>query len=199
MLRNIRPVPRLSIARASWLYVLAPLLLVSAALPARAQFEEAERVLEELGKSDAIVVGRTTAARQDTVEGAPVSLVTLRVDEKIKGTVASEIEIVVPRVIIRPGKILVESGPQDQPVLGVGDEVLLFVTRYPGRDGSYSITFGNVGKFSVTTLADGARRADRYMLAGPVEGGVPLAALIRQIRTELKLAEEKPVPPATPR
>lgn len=174
------------------LLILSPLALSTAALPGLAQFEAAKHVLGELAKSDAIVVGRATAAKQDTVEGTPVSLVTLRVGEKIQGTVAPEIEIVVPRVIFQPGKVLVESGPQDQPVVGVGEEVLLFVTRYPGRESSYSITSGNVGKFSVTTSPDGEKRAERYMLAGPVAGGVPLAALIRQIRQELKLPEEKP-------
>lgn len=198
MLRNLRPLPRLSFGRASLLSLLLSPLFASVPSPACAQFEEAKRVLADLGKSDAIVIGRATAIRQESVEGAPVSLVTFRVSEKVGGTAASEIEIVVPRVMIQPGKILVETGSQDQPVLGPGDEALLFVTRYPGRDGSYSITSGNLGKFSVMTQADGEKRAERYMLAGPVAGGVPLAALIGQIRKELKLPEEKPAPPAPP-
>ncbi len=193
------PLPRLSFGRASLFLVLSPLALSSVGPPARAQFEAAKHVLGELAKSDAIVVGQATGAKQDAVEGTPVSLVTLRVGETIKGAVAPEIEIVVPRVMIQPGKILVESGPQDQPVVAVGEEVLLFVTRHPGRENSFSITSGNLGKFAVTTSATGEKRAERYMLAGPVAEGVPLDALIRQIRSELNLPEEKPVTPPKPR
>lgn len=192
MLRISRSFLWLSFGRASLLSVLSPLLVASAALPARAESEAAKHALKELGKSDAIVVGRATVAKQGTVEDTPVLLVTLQVGEKIKGTVAPEIEIVVPRVFIQPGKVLVESGPQDQPVVSVGEEVLLFVTRYPGRESSYSITSGNLGKISVTTSPDDQKRAERYLLTGPVAGGVPLAALIHQIRQELNLPEEKP-------
>lgn len=175
------------------LFALAPLAITAVAAPARAaESEAAKYVLTELGRSDAIVVGQATGVKQGTVEETPVSIVTLRVGEKIKGVVAPEIEIVVPRALIQPGKILVESGPQDQPTLGVGEEFLLFVTRYPGRENSYFITSGNLGKFSVTTSAAGEKRAERFLLAGPVAGGVPLPALIHQIRQELKLPEEKP-------
>jgi hypothetical protein len=165
-----------------------------AAVPARAG-DIAKALLAELGRSDAIVVGKATSLRVDTVESSPVSLVKLAVSETLRGEVAAEIEIVVPRTLIQPGKILVETGAQDQPVVGVGEEVLLFLTRYPGRENSYSILAGEMGRYKVTTNAAGERRADRYVLAAPVAGGVPLATLIGQIRRELKLPEKPAIPP----
>jgi len=166
----------------------APVLAASGADSADA----AKYLLAQLNRSDAIVVAQAIGQRQDSVEDSPVSLVKLRIGETIRGEVAPEIEIVVPRTLIQPGKVLVETGPQDQPLLSVGDEVLLFVSHYPGRENSYSITSGGLGKYSVTTTATGEKRADRYLMASPVAGGVPLSTLIAQIRLELKI----PAPPA---
>lgn len=152
----------------------------------------ARYLLDQLDQADAIVIGKATALRQDTVEENPVSVVTLAVSQTVRGTVKPEIEIVVPRTIIQSAGILLETGSQDQPLLGVGEEVLLFVSRYPERDNSYSITLSNVGKYGVTTTAEGERRAERYLMASPVAGGVPLSTLIQQIRLELKIPDEKP-------
>jgi len=156
------------------------------------------RIAKEV-RADAIVVGKATGLRQGIVEEAPVSLVTLSVSEKVRGEVRPEIEIVVPRTLIQSGKLLLESGPQDQPLLGVGEEVLVFLSRYPERENSYSITSGDLGKYLVTTTAEGGKRADRYLMAAPVAGGVPLKTLIAQIRLELKIPDaaqaEKPASP----
>jgi hypothetical protein len=152
----------------------------------------AKALLRELDRADAIVVGKATGLRQGIVEENPVSLVTLAVSQTVRGKVQPEIEIVVPRTLIQSGKLLLETGAQDQPLLGAGEEVLLFVSRQPDRDNSYSITSGNVGKYLVTTNAEGEKRAERYLMASPVAGGVPLSTLITQIRRELKIPDEKP-------
>jgi hypothetical protein len=157
--------------------------------------EIAKHQLGRLDQADAILVGKATGLRQGTVEETPVSLVTLAVGQTVRGEVRPEIEIVVPRTVIQSGKILLETGAQEQPLLGVGEEVLLFVSRYPGRENSYSITAGNLGKFSVTTTAEGEKRADRYLTAMPVAGGVPLSTLVQQIRLELKIPDSKPAAP----
>ncbi len=174
-------------------------MAVTSAFGAERSTDTAKYLLGQLDRADAIVVGKATGLRQGTVEETPVSLVTLAVSEKVRGEVRPEIEIVVPRTLIQPGKILLETGAQDQPLLGVGDEVLLFLSRYPGRENSYSITSGDLGKYLVTTTAEGVKRADRYLLAAPVAGGVPLSTLITQIRLELKIpdaaAAKKPAEP----
>ncbi len=155
----------------------------------------AKYFLGQLDSADAIVVGKATGLKPGTVEDAPVSLVTFAVNQTVRGKVAPEIEIVVPRTLIKSGAILLETGSQDQPLMGVGDEALLFVSRYPDRDNSYSILAGNAGKFLVMTSPEGEKRAERYLLAGPVAGGVPLSTLITQIRLELKIPDEKAAAP----
>jgi hypothetical protein len=152
----------------------------------------AKSLLRELDRADAIVIGKATGLRQGVVEENPVSLVTLSVSQTVRGKVEPEIEIVVPRTLIQSGKLLLETGAQDQPLLGVGEEVLLFVSRQPDRDKSYAITSGTVGKYLVTTTANGEKRAERYLMASPVAGGVPLSTLVAQIRRELKIPDEKP-------
>ncbi|MEP7012594.1 MAG: hypothetical protein ABJC13_19910 [Acidobacteriota bacterium] len=155
----------------------------------------AKYFLGQLDPADAIVVGKATGLKPGTVEDAPVSLVTFAVSQTVRGKAAPEMEIVVPRTLIQSGGILLETGSQDQPLLSVGEEALLFVSRYPDRDNSYSILAGNLGKFLVMTTAEGEKRAERYLLAGPVAGGVPLSTLITQIRLELKIPDEKAAPP----
>ncbi len=161
------------------------------ALPAVAA-DMGKILLGQLDRADAIVLGKVTDVHQGTADDSPVSLVRFAVSEKIRGEVGGEIEVVVPRTLIQKGPLLLETGSQEEPALGLGDESLLFLTRYPGRDGSYSITSADNGKFVVTTTAEGEKRADRFMLSRPVVGGVPLDALLGQIRKELKI----PVPSA---
>jgi len=176
------------------------LMAVTSASGADRATDAAKNLLGQLDRADAIVVGKATGLRQGTVEETPVSLVTLAVSEKVRGEVRPEIEIVVPRTLIQPGKILLETGSQDQPLLGVGEEVLLFLSGYPGRENSYSITSGNLGKYLVTATAEGGKRADRYLMAAPVAGGVPLSTLIAQIRLELKIPDATaPKKPAEPK
>ncbi len=167
------------------------LLLLATAATA---VDPAKFFLSELDRSDAILVGKATSIRQESVEGSTVALVKVAVGETLRGSVAPEIEIVIPRTIIKPGSVMVETGQVDQPVLDIGEEAVLFVTRFPGRENSYSITSGALGKYTVTTTASGDKRANRYLISSPKPGGVPLAGLIDQIRKEMKISAPAPDP-----
>jgi len=142
---------------------LIPLVLVLSSVPARATVLVPADLAELTRDAQAIVHGRVIAVESQWSEGRRRSietLVTLQVEDHLKGQFGSEVTFRVPGGQLGPYRTIMPGAP----VFGERDEVIVFLA-WRGPSVPWLAGLGQ-GVYRVTTSADGVRH---------VRPGVPLS------------------------
>jgi hypothetical protein len=154
-------------------------ILAAMPAPATTFVAMSERTLARA--SDAIVVGTVTGLEVvGGSDGAINTLVTVHVDARYKGDVASEIVLKQPGGELEDRGLVIPGAPE----FTRGERSLLFLSA--GRDGAAQTTALGLGRYRLGANASGELSAERSV-SEPVLGGgrvrrVKLARLLRTIR-----------------
>jgi hypothetical protein len=111
--------------------------------------------------SDTIVSGSVLETRSAWVGRQLVTIATVAVDEALLGSPALTVEVVLPGGIDMNRPVPIAMSWPGAPSLGVGEEVVLFLTGEDPAVGGPTIVGFSQGKFSIVTARDGSRRVGR--------------------------------------
>ena len=142
-------------------------------------------------QSDAIVVGRATETLPFWTDGGRnlVTLVTIAVDETVKGDGAATVTVALPGGVDANRQFPIAMTYPGAPRIAPDEEVLLFLVRADDEVAqSYSVTGFSQGKFAVESgAATAGLRAQRVSKNVRVGGAlVPLSAFTDEIRSYLQ-------------
>lgn len=110
---------------------------------------------EDLAReAEQIVIGRCLDAQSQWFGGALVTLVTVEIDESLKGDATHQITLAVPGGVDNRGEVPLSVTYAGAPVIGVGDEMLLFLRGLAGDVSTFKIVGFSQGLFPVVRDSD---------------------------------------------
>ena len=164
-------------------------------LPADTTLAVALSVGDMVSQADVIAIGRATETRSMWVDRSLVTLVTVAVNESLKGSPGETVTVVVPGGIDANRKIPIAMTYPGAPRLTPGEDVFLFLNADSEVGGGYNVTGYSQGKFSIVEGDDGepmvARDLTKVALKdknGARRGQAnmtPLASLKAQVKGQL--------------
>jgi hypothetical protein len=101
--------------------------------------------------SEAIVIGRVTAAESRWVNRSLVTAVMVQISETLKGGLAGQIEVLLPGGIDASRRFKVAMTYPGAPQMQTGEEVFLFLVQDDDLGGGYVVAGFAQGKFSILT------------------------------------------------
>ena len=164
-------------------------------LPADTTLAVALSVGDMVSQADVIAIGRATETRSMWVDRSLVTLVTVAVNESLKGAPGETLTVVVPGGVDANRKIPIAMTYPGAPRLTPGEDVFLFLNVDSEVGGGYNVTGYSQGKFSIVEGDDGqpavARDLTKVSLKdnNGVRRGLsnttPLASLKAQVKGHL--------------
>jgi hypothetical protein len=113
-------------------------------------------------RAHVIVIGRATARQTAWIGGHLATLVTVAVDESVKGDAGATVTVALPGGIDRRRKVPIEVFYVGAPQIGAGEHVLLFLERgAPHVAGAYVVSGLARGKLSIRVDVDGVKWVSR--------------------------------------
>lgn len=174
---------------------LACLLALAAVAPAGAT--TAVRLSNEglTGAAELILVGRALESRAVWVDRQLVTLVTVAVDETLKGVAGPTVTVALPGGIDAQRRVPVAVTWPGAPTLAAQEEVFLFLVSGDEVPGAHMVAGFSQGKFSIA-LENGVKSVSRDLsrvdLVGPrgtargTRTSAPLARFKEEIRSYLR-------------
>lgn len=163
-------------------------------LPADTTLAVALSVGDMVSQADVIAIGRALETRSMWVDRSLVTLVTVAVNESLKGTPGDTLTVVVPGGVDANRKIPIAMTYPGAPRLTPGEDVFLFLNA-DSEVGGYNVTGYSQGKFSIVEGDDGEPMVGRDLtkVALKDNNGVrrgqanltPLASLKAQVKGHL--------------
>jgi hypothetical protein len=147
------------LTRAALRCLLVPLVAFAPGVvppPARAIIAPRLDIAELTLAADVIVVGTATESRSVWIEGNLYTLVTLDVQETLKGLCETSITTVLPGGIDANRPIPVATVWPGQPRIDIREQVLVFLQRLPEPPETYGIVGFSQGKFTLEDDGEGA-------------------------------------------
>lgn len=138
-------------------------------------------------EAEAIVIGSCTSASSEWVDGALMTLITVEIDESLKGDESGELTLVIPGGIDADRAIPVAVTYPGAPVVFEGENVLLFLTTSNAVAGGYDVVGFSQGKFTLVEDASGQQSVAQGQSGDA--SSMSLAEMKRQI-AEVLAAEE---------
>ena len=165
-----------------WIRVCALAALVTA-LAAPAFATTAVRLSNDAMAANADVIAIGTAIDIQTVwEGRTlVTVVTLKVNESLKGDAASTLSIALPGGIDATRRLPVAMTYAGAPTIGLGEEVFVFLTRDADIQSGLTVVGFAQGKFSIVSDASGNRFVSRDLTTLMLESGAGITAGTRSL------------------
>ena len=164
-------------------------------LPADSTLAVALSVGDMVSQADVIAIGRAVDTRSMWVDRSLVTLVTVAVNESLKGTPGDTLTVVVPGGIDANRKIPIAMTYPGAPRLTPGEDVFLFLNVDSEVGGGYNVTGFSQGKFSIVEGDDGETKVSRDLTQVTLKdtNGVrrgsanmtPLASLKAQVKGHL--------------
>ena len=164
-------------------------------LPADSTLAVALSVGDMVSQADVIAIGRAVDSRSMWVDRSLVTLVTVAVNESLKGTPGDTLTVVVPGGIDANRKIPISMTYPGAPRLTPGEDVFLFLNVDSEVGGGYNVTGFSQGKFSIVEGDDGETKVSRDLTQVTLKdtNGVrrgsanmtPLASLKAQVKGHL--------------
>jgi hypothetical protein len=116
---------------------------------------------EELAReADLIVIGRAVESKPVWVDRTLATLVTVRVDETLKGPADAQVTVALPGGIDASRKFPVAVSYPGAPTMSPDEDVVLFLVA--GENvGSYAVAGFSQGKFSIVEDSEGAKLVSR--------------------------------------
>jgi hypothetical protein len=167
-----------------WIRVCALAAFITA-LAAPAFATTALRLSNDAMAASADVIAIGTAIDVQTVwEGRTlVTVVTLKVNESLKGDAGSTVSIALPGGIDANRRVPVAMTYAGAPSIGVGEEVFVFLSRDADIQSGLTVVGFAQGKFSIVTDARGNRFVSRDLTTLMLEGGAGVTAGTRSLAT----------------
>jgi len=116
-----------------------------------------------VAQSAAIVTGRCVSVESRWVDRDLVTVATVEVADRLKGSVGETISVVLPGGADARARVPVAMTYPGAPVLIPGEETFLFLAEYGALPASYAVVGFSQGKFSIVEEADGVRRVTRNL------------------------------------
>jgi hypothetical protein len=164
-------------------------------LPADTTLAVALSVGDMVSQADVIAIGRALETRSMWVDRSLVTLVTVAVNESLKGAPGETLTVVVPGGVDANRKIPISMTYPGAPRLTPGEDVFLFLNADSEVGGGYAVTGYSQGKFSIVEGDDGQPMVSRDLTKvalkdnnGTRRGQVnmtPLASLKAQVKGQL--------------
>jgi hypothetical protein len=124
-------------------------------LPADTTLAVALSVGDMVSQADVIAIGRATETRSMWVDRSLVTLVTVAVNESLKGAPGDTLTVVVPGGVDANRKVPIAMTYPGAPRLSPGEDVFLFLNADTEVGGGYAVTGYSQGKFSIVEGDDG--------------------------------------------
>lgn len=164
-------------------------------LPADTTLAVALSVGDMVSQADVIAIGRALETRSMWVDRSLVTLVTVAVNESLKGAPGETLTVVVPGGVDANRKVPVSMTYPGAPRITPGEDVFLFLNVDSEVGGGYNVTGYSQGKFSIVEGDDGQPAVSRDLTQvslkdnnGVRRGGsntTPLASLKAQVKGHL--------------
>jgi hypothetical protein len=141
---------------------IATAIAIALALPAGAAADISVRLsnAQMTAASDLIVVGRVAASQSRWIDRTLVTVVTVSIDETLKGGATGSIDVIVPGGVDLSRRIPIGMTFPGAPTLRTDESVFLFLTFADDLAGHVVTGFAQ-GKFSIVTDHAGVRRVSR--------------------------------------
>jgi hypothetical protein len=148
-----------------------------------------------VSQADVIAIGRATETRSMWVDRSLVTLVTVAVNESLKGAPGESLTVVVPGGVDANRKVPIAMTYPGAPRLTPGEDGFLFLNADSEVGGGYNVTGYSQGKFSIVEGDDGEPMVSRDLTKVSLKenNGVrrgsanmtPLASLKAQVKGHL--------------
>lgn len=144
-------------------------LLILVGTPASATMFRPVTLAELVAHSDLILIGQCVEMRSAKLDRRIVTLVTIAVEETLKGPDADSISVTVPGGVDLSGKFAIADIVPGAPEILPGEELFLFLSYNGTAKGSYGVTGMSAGKFELFDTADGETvvAPNRMVIAEP--------------------------------
>jgi hypothetical protein len=137
----------------------AAVAVVALGLASPAAATTAQRLSREAltRTAEVIVVGRAVDQRSRWLGRNLVTLVTIAVDETLKGEAGDRLTVVLPGGVDASRRIPVAMSWPAAPVIRTHEEVILFLVRSDEIEGAFAVVGFSQGKFSIVGVGAGRR------------------------------------------
>lgn len=137
------------------LLTLCAVLITSLAIHAAATTTVRLTDLDLATGAELILIGDALEVTTTWVDRDLVTLVTVEVDEVVKGEVGDTVDVALPGGVDVTGPVPVAVTWPGAPTLAPGERAVLFLESYGPVGGTYAISGWSQGKFAVGKSADG--------------------------------------------
>jgi|GEM_PF-3105079 len=141
--------------------------------------------------AELILLGDAMEVTTTWVDRDLVTLVTVEVEEVIKGEVGESVEVALPGGVDLTGPVPLAVTWPGAPTLVPGERAVLFLESYGPVAGAFAITGWSQGKFIVQQGTDGGTEVYRSAAIGD-EPGEGLVEFMAKVRSLLTVGEEAP-------
>lgn len=159
------------------LFVRAALVGALLAFAANASATSARRLSNQdmVQEAEVIAIGTAIDVASVWEDRTLLTHITLKVNESLKGAPDATIDIALPGGIDVNRRIPIAMTFAGAPQIGLGEEVLVFLTHDEGVESGLTIVGFSQGKFSIATDADGRRVVSRDLTGLSLESAAGIA------------------------